>query len=71
MIQVKIRGRVLNISDEGLSPLEMSAVAGQVEKKISDLEEKLKLVDGAKLAMLAAIELAIELFKLKKQIQQG
>lgn len=65
--QVKIKGRALTLSVDGLGPLEISAIAGQVEKKIDNIEEKTQIPDNSKLALMAAFEFATELYNLKQK----
>ena len=65
--QVKIKGRMLSLSVDGLGPLEISTIAGQVEKKIDAIEEKTQIPDNSKLALLAAFEFATELYNLKQK----
>ena len=64
---VKIKGRAMNISVEGLEALEIVAIAGQVEERMKRIEENTKIVDGSKLAILAAFEFATELYNLKQK----
>ncbi len=66
--ETRIRGRVIKFpSVDGLTPLEMSAIVGQVEEKIGKIEEKLNIVDSSKLAILAAYDFAVELYNLRQQ----
>jgi cell division protein ZapA (FtsZ GTPase activity inhibitor) len=69
--QVKIKGRVLSLSVDGLGPLEISAIAGQVEKKIDEIEEKTQVPDTSKLAFMAAFEFATELYNLKRKSENA
>ena len=67
MLETKLRGRLLKVPIDGLDLLELANIVGQVEQRIINIEERTELVDGSKLAMLAAIEFAVELHNLKKQ----
>jgi len=64
---IKIRGRSLTVAVDGLTPIEISSIAGQVEERISLIEAKTKIPDTAKLATLAAFEFATELYNLKQR----
>ncbi|MEI7482957.1 MAG: cell division protein ZapA [Elusimicrobiota bacterium] len=64
--QVKIKGRVLNISIDSLTPLEIATISSQVEEKINDIEGKSQEADTSKLALMAAFEFAIELYTIKQ-----
>ena len=66
-IQVKIKGRSLTLSVDGLGPLEISAIADQVGRKIDEIEEKTKIPDNSKLALMAAFDFATELYNLKQK----
>ncbi|MDQ7773997.1 MAG: cell division protein ZapA [Elusimicrobiales bacterium] len=63
--EVTVKGVKLNISMEGLTPMEVAAIAQQVEDKMKELEPGLKRVDTQKLAILAAMHFAAELFNLE------
>ncbi len=63
--QVTVKGVKLNIAMEGLTPMEVAAIAQQVEDKMTELEPGLKRVDTQKLAILTAMHFAAELFNLE------
>lgn len=66
--EAKVRGRLIKFpAVDGMSPLEMSTVVGQVEDKISKIEKELNIVDSSKLAILAAYDFAVELYHLKQR----
>jgi cell division protein ZapA (FtsZ GTPase activity inhibitor) len=69
--QVKIKGRALNISVDGLGPLEISHIAGLVEKKINKLEASTQIPDTSKLLLLAAFEFATEHYNLKQKYESS
>lgn len=66
MAQVKIKGRLINIPDEGLNPVDLNLVVEQVLKKMTDLEEETEVIDTSKVAIMTAIHFAAELFRAKK-----
>jgi cell division protein ZapA (FtsZ GTPase activity inhibitor) len=66
--EARIKNRTIKFpSVDGMSPLEMSTIVGQVEEKINKIEEKLNIVDSSKLAILAAYDFAVELYNLKQR----
>lgn len=63
-----VKGRNLNFpAVDGLSQLEHSSILGQIEEKIKTIEEKSKIADTSKLAILAAYDFAVELYNLKQK----
>ena len=67
--QIKIKGRAIMVAVAGLGPLEISNIAGQVEKKIDEIEAKTSIPDTGRLALLAAFEFATELHNLKQHAE--
>jgi len=66
--EAKVRNRIIKFpAVDGMSPLDMSTIVGQVEDKINKIEEKLNIVDSSKLAILAAYDFAVELYILKQR----
>ena len=65
--QIKIRGRAVNVLVDGLSPIEIGSIAGQVEERMKRIEGKTEIPDTSKLAILAAFEFAMELYNLKQK----
>ena len=57
----------MTVAVDGLSPIEISSIAGQVEERMKRIEEKTKIVDGSKLAILAAFEFNAELYNLRQK----
>lgn len=66
-VPVQIYRRDLRISVEGLTPIEISTIAGQVSEKMKEIEEETGTVDTAKLAILAAVTFAADLYTLRQQ----
>ena len=67
-MEMKVRGRLVKFPVvDGLSPLEMGNLIGQVEEKMRRIEEKTDTPDTSKLAMLAAFEFAVELYNLRQK----
>ena len=50
---------------EGRTPLEVSCLADHVNKKIDEIVETSKIADTSKVGILAALNIAEELFKLR------
>ena len=67
-VRVKIKGVVFALSVDGLTLMEVSAIAAEVEKRIKCIEEKTQIPDDCKLAMLAALEIAVEVYRYKQQL---
>lgn len=66
--EAKVRGRLIKFpAVDGLSPIEQSTIVGQVEEKITKIEQKLNIVDSSKLAILAAYDFAVELYYLRQR----
>ncbi|MEI7529142.1 MAG: cell division protein ZapA [Elusimicrobiota bacterium] len=66
--EAKVRNRLIKFpAVDGLSQLELSAIVGQVEKKMNKVEENLAIVDSSKIAIVAAYEFAVELYNLRQQ----
>jgi len=69
-VDARLRGRLVAFpAVDGLSPLQISAIIGQVEEKIKRVEEKTDTGDTAKLATLAAFEFAVELHNLRQKYE--
>ena len=66
-IPIQIYGRNFDIDVEGITPLEANALANYVTEKMKEIESQTKIVDTSKLAMLAALNIADELFRIKRQ----
>jgi len=64
---IKIRNRSFSVAIDGLTEIEIASIAGQVEKKMLELEESTKTADTSKLAVLAALDFAAELYNLKQR----
>ncbi|OGR51606.1 MAG: hypothetical protein A2049_09890 [Elusimicrobia bacterium GWA2_62_23] len=66
--EAKVRGRTIKFpAVDGLTELELGGIVAQVEEKISQIEEKLNVVDTSKLAILAAYAFAVELNNLRQK----
>lgn len=63
-VDVEIAKRRFTIEMEGLTPMEISALAQQVEEKIREsADENPKIADSGKLAIIAALKFAAALAK--------
>ncbi|OGR42284.1 MAG: hypothetical protein A2X35_00845 [Elusimicrobia bacterium GWA2_61_42] len=66
--EAKVRGRNMKFpAVDGLMEIEVRTIIGQVEDKIAAIEEKLKIADTSKIAILAAYDFAVELYNLKQK----
>ncbi|MBI4802220.1 MAG: cell division protein ZapA [Elusimicrobia bacterium] len=66
-VRLKIKKRDITMSVDGLTELEIGNIADQVEKKIDEIEKRTGQPDTSKLAVMAALEFAIELHNLKQR----
>jgi cell division protein ZapA (FtsZ GTPase activity inhibitor) len=64
-IDIVINGRKMTIEMEGLSQLEVSRLANMVDERMQQIAKDSKIVDSSKLAILAALDIAAELDRLK------
>lgn len=66
--EAKVRNRVIKFPEvDGLSPLEMSTLVGQVAEKMDEIEKELGIVDSSKIAILAAFDFAVKLYNLRQK----
>lgn len=70
-VQLTIKKRPISMAVDGLTPLELTTIARHVENKIDDIEKKSNIADSYKLALMAAMELAIELHSLKHRLENN
>ena len=63
-VDIEIFKRRLSVEMEGLTPLEINNIAGQVSEKMADMAaQNPKIGDSSKLAILTALAFAGELYK--------
>ncbi|MBI5202955.1 MAG: cell division protein ZapA [Elusimicrobia bacterium] len=67
-VDIEIRRYKLTVEMEGLTPIEINALAGLVGDKMKEIEKDSNIVDTYKLALLTALEFAGEVVRLKEQI---
>jgi cell division protein ZapA len=67
--EVEIFGSVYNVRGEN-NPEHLQEVAALVDRRMREIAEKVATVDTAKIAILAALNIADELFRCKKH-QEG
>ena len=60
-VRVKIFGKEYEIDTGGLTPLEANRIASYVDEKMREISDKLRIVDSQKIAVLAALNIALEL----------
>lgn len=60
-VTVRILGRDLTLETDGLTQLEMTALADEVTRRMQAIQDQTHIVDTSKLAMLCALELQAEL----------
>lgn len=64
---IQIFGREMKVEFEGLTPMEVASLAGQVTEKMREMQQVSGTADSSKLAMLACLHFAAELRLLKEQ----
>ena len=64
---IQIFGREMKVEIEGLTPMEVSALAGQVTDKMKEVQQLSGTADSSKLAMLACLHFAAELSQLQER----
>jgi cell division protein ZapA (FtsZ GTPase activity inhibitor) len=63
-VDVEIDHRKLTVGIEGITPIEINALARLVESKMKEIfRENPKIADSSKIAILAALSFAVENFK--------
>jgi cell division protein ZapA (FtsZ GTPase activity inhibitor) len=66
-VEIEIFRRRLTIEMEGLTPMEINALAQKVSDKMGEVaENNKKIADSSKLAILTALEFAAENYRLKE-----
>lgn len=68
-VVLQIYGREFEVEAEGLSPLELYALAEEITAKMKELSAQSKIADSSKLAILTALNYAEELSRLRKQVE--
>jgi cell division protein ZapA (FtsZ GTPase activity inhibitor) len=64
---IQIFGREMKVELEGLTPIEVAALADVVTEKMREVQQVSGTADSSKLAMLACLHFAAELQQLKDQ----
>src|SRR5438094_514230 len=64
-VRVQIFGREYEMDPGGLTPLEVQSLAGFVDEKMRDIADRFAIVDTQKIAVLAAINIALDYLQLK------
>jgi cell division protein ZapA len=66
-VRVQIFGREYEMDPGGLTPLEVQSLAGFVDEKMREISHELGLVDTQKIAVLAAINIALDYLQLREK----
>ncbi|MFA6030516.1 MAG: cell division protein ZapA [Elusimicrobiota bacterium] len=67
-VPVEIFRRKLSIEMEGLTPLEIQMLAQTVDERMKEIQKLTGVVDSSKLAILAAMEFAADIHKMREQV---
>lgn len=66
-VRVKIFGREYEMDAGSLTPLEIESLARFVDERMRDIAEKSSIVDTQKIAVLAAVNIALDYLQLREQ----
>lgn len=64
-VDIAVYGRKMTVEIEGITPLEIHALAKELGDKMRKIERDQDIVDTSKLAILAALEYLAEIQRLK------
>jgi cell division protein ZapA len=68
-VRVQIFGREYEMDPGGLTPLEVQSLAAFVDEKMREISSEFNLVDTQKIAVLAAINIALDYLQLNEKGQ--
>lgn len=66
-VRVQIFGREYEMDAGGLTPLEVQSLATYVDDRMREIANEFSLVDTQKIAVLAAINIALDYLQLKEK----
>jgi len=66
-VRVQIFGREYEMDPGGLTPLEVQSLADFVDERMRDIADRFAIVDTQKIAVLAAINIALEYIQLSEK----
>jgi cell division protein ZapA len=70
-MRVSIYGRDYELDPGGLTPLEANRLAALVDQKMRDIAERSNIVDTQKIAVLAALNIALEMSQQRSAPQKS
>ena len=70
-IRVRIYGRDYELDPGGLTPLEANRLASLVDQKMREISDKFNIVDSQKIAVLAALNIALDLSQQQNAPHKG
>lgn len=62
-VDIQIGNRTLTVEIEGLTPIEINALAQKVSERLAEMQSQTKMADTSKIALLVALSFAAELNK--------
>lgn len=65
-VRVQIFGREYEMDPGGLTPLEVQSLANFVDEKMVEISERSNIVDTQKIAVLAAVNIALDYLQLRE-----
>ncbi len=66
-VRVQIFGRDYEMDSGGLTPLEVQSLAAFVDEKMREIAEDFSIVDTQKVAVLAAVNIALDYIQLREK----
>jgi len=66
---IQVFGREMKVELEGLTPMEVAALAEQVSEKMREMQTLSGTADSSKLAMLACLHFAADLSSARDQLE--
>jgi cell division protein ZapA len=66
-VRVQIFNREYDMDPGGLTPLEVQSLAGFVDEKMREIAERFAIVDTQKIAVLAAVNIALDYLQLRER----
>jgi cell division protein ZapA len=70
-VRVQILNREYDMDPGGLTALEVQSLARMVDEKMREIADRFSIVDSQKIAVLAAINMALDYVQLKEQQNAG
>ena len=70
-VDVEVARRKFTVERADLDALQIVAVAKELERRMLEIQERTKVVDTGRLAVMAALEVACDMTRLKGRLDEG